>query len=113
MTLELLLVAEALDGSIAAGASKGELHGPAEEVEALDVVDGLLGGLDGVEDDEGLALGLEVGLGHDVDDLAILGEQLRQGLLELGDLDRLLQVAAVHATSSDCHVSLNDADGRP
>lgn len=98
MALELLFVAGALHRGIAAGAGEGELHGSAEQLEALDVVDGFLGCVDGVEDDEGLALGLEVGLGYDVDDVAIFGEQLGQGLLELLDLDRLLEVAAVYAT---------------
>lgn len=63
----------------------------------MDVVNGLLGALNRVEDYERLALGLEIGLGHDVDDLAILGEEFRQGLGELWDLDRLLEVADIHA----------------
>lgn len=98
MALELLFVAGTLHRGIAAGARESELHGSAEEVEALDVVDGFLCGVHRVEYHEGLALGFEVCLSYYVDDLAILGEQLRQGLSELRDLDRLLKVTAVHAT---------------
>ena len=97
MALKLLIVAEALHRSIAAGARERELHGPTEELEALDIVDGFLGGVDRVEDHKGLALRLEVRLGHNVDDLAIFGEELCQRLLELRDLDRLLEVAAIYA----------------
>lgn len=97
MALEFLVAAGALHRGVAAGARERELHGAVEQLEALDVVDGLLGAVGVGEDDEGLALGLEVGLGYDVDDLAILGEELLQGLGELGDLDRLLEVADVDA----------------
>ena len=97
MALELLIVTEALHRCITTSTRERELHGSAEELKALDVVDGFLGSVDGVEDHEGLAFRLEVRLSHDIDDLAILGEELHQRLLELRDLDRLLEISAVYA----------------
>jgi hypothetical protein len=97
MALEFLVVSCALHGGVAAGAGERELHGAAEELEALDVIDSLLGALNRVKDYERLAFSLKIGLGHDVDNVAILGEEFRQGLGELWDLDRLLEVADIHA----------------
>lgn len=74
MALKLVVVAGTLHSSVAAGAGESELHGSVKKLEALDVVDGLLRALHGVEDDERLTLGLEVRLGYDVDDFTIFGE---------------------------------------
>lgn len=96
MELELLVVACLLDRGVASGAGEGELHGLVEEVEALDFLYGLQGGLGLLEDDEGLALSLQVGLGDDVDDGAVLGEDGVEGGLERLRLDALLEVAHVN-----------------
>lgn len=93
--LELLVVAGLLNRGVASGASEGELHGLVEEVEALDLLDGLQGGLRLFKDDEGLALGLQVGLGDDVDDGAVFGEDGVEGGLEGFGLDALFEVAHV------------------
>lgn len=53
--------------------------------------------LGAVEDDKGLAFGFQVGFGDDVDDLAVLGEELGEGLFELLDFDALFEVADVEA----------------
>lgn len=82
MQLELLFVSRAGDGGVAARSGKSDLHGLIEELEALDLLDGLEGGLGLVEDDEGLALGLQVGLGDNVDDVTILGEDGGQSFFE-------------------------------
>jgi len=104
--VKLVLVARLQHGGIAAGAGQGELHGLVKELEALDVVDGGEGGLGGVEDNKGLALGLEVRLGDNVNHVAILGKDGAQGLLERLGLDALLEVADVHpARESDTMVT--------
>jgi hypothetical protein len=95
--VKLVLVAGLEDGGVAPGSGQRQVHGLLEQLEALDLVDGGLGGLGLVEDDKGLALGLEVGLGDDVDDVAILGEDGAQGFLEDVGLDALFEVAHVNA----------------
>lgn len=105
MVLELLVVANGLDGGVAAGAREGDLHGLVEELEALDLLHGAQGGLGAVEDDEGLALSLQVRLGDDVDDVAILGEDgLKRCAQRLG-LNALLEVAHVHTAHARKHAS--------
>ena len=95
MVLELVLVACALHRGVAPGAGPSNLHGLVKELEAVGFVDGLLGRLGVLEDDEGLALGLQVRLGDDFDDVAILGEDsLQRGLERLG-LHALLEVAHI------------------
>lgn len=95
MKLELLLVASLLNRRVASGAGECEVHGLVEEVEALDFLDGLEGRLGVLEYDEGLALGLQVRLGDDVDDGAVLGEDGVEGDLQGIRLDALLEVAHV------------------
>lgn len=95
MVLKVVVVAAGLDGGIAARPGQGELHGLLEQLEALDLLDGAEGRLGLVEDDKGLALGLEVRLGDDVDDVAVLGEDDLEGLAQRLRLDALLEVADV------------------
>lgn len=97
MTLKLVVASAPLDMRIAARLRKRQLHGLLEQIEALDLVDGSLRRLDRVEDDEGLPFGFQVRLGHDVDDLAVLAEELGQGFLELLRLDALFEVADIDA----------------
>lgn len=59
------------DGGVASRLREVEEHRLLEELEALDLLDGALGGFYFVEDDESLALGLEVRLGDEVDDIAV------------------------------------------
>lgn len=99
MGIKLVLIAGLHHGGIAAGASHRDLHRLVEELEALDVLDGSLGSLGRVENDKGLALGLEVCLGDDIDHVAILGKDGAQGLLEWLGLDALLQVTDVNPAS--------------
>lgn len=76
MALVLVVIAAATNAGVAAGAGERELHGLIEQLEALHVVDGALDTVCILKHDERLALGLQVRLGHDVDDGAVLGEQL-------------------------------------
>ena len=99
VAIKLVLVARLQHGSIAPGAGQGDLHRLVEELEAVDVGDRGLGRLGGVEDDKGLTLGLEVGLGHDVNHVAIFGKDGAQRLLERFGLDALLQITDVNPTS--------------
>lgn len=95
VVLELVLVAGALHRGVAPGAGPSDLHGLVKELEAVGFVNGLLGRLGVLEDDESLAFGFQVRLGDDVDDVAILGEDnLQRGLERLG-LDALLEVAHI------------------
>lgn len=95
--LKLVLVPIANHGRIALGPGDGEVHGLVPELEALDVLDGLGDGFGVVVDDKGLALGLEVLLGHDVNDVAIVGEDDLERVDQVGELDALLEVPHVDA----------------
>ena len=59
----------------------------------MNLLDGSLGRFHLIEYYEGLALGLEVRLGDEIDDIAVFREDLRQRFFELVDFDPLLQVA--------------------
>lgn len=72
MQLKVLFCPEFLHSRIAPRLRQGDLHRLAEQVEAIDLLCSLLGRLWVVEDDEGLALCLQVGLGNDVDDISKL-----------------------------------------
>jgi hypothetical protein len=93
--VKFLLIASLDHGGIASGARHGNVHRLLEELEALHIFDGCLRRLRAVENDKGLALGLEVRLGHNVNHVAILGEDGAQGLFERLGLDALLEVAYV------------------
>jgi hypothetical protein len=70
-----------------------EHEGFVEQLEALDIVDGALRGLDAVEDDKGLALALEAALGHHVQHGAELAEERVECRHECFRLDALVDVA--------------------
>lgn len=93
--LKLVVVPCSLDGGIASGPGQCDLHWLLEELEPLDLFDGLDGGLGVVEDHKCLALGLQVLLGDNVDDISIFGEDGLERLSERLRLDALLQVADV------------------
>lgn len=95
--LQRLVVLEPLHRRVATRPRQRDLYRLVEQVEAVGLLDGAARRLGVVVDDEGLALGLEVRLGHDVDDGAELGEDGAEGLLERLRLDALLEVPHVHA----------------
>lgn len=95
--LELLFVTRSRHCSVAPRARQSELHRFLKHLKALHLVDGGLGRLGVVEDDEGLAFGLEVGLCHDVDDVAVLGEDGTQSLFQHIGLDAFFKVPHVDA----------------
>jgi len=79
---------------------KIQVHLLPEQVEALQVVDGVLRAVDIVVDDEGLALALQALFGDDVDDGAELVEETVQGFDQGWDLDALVEVADVYPVLS-------------
>lgn len=70
-----------------------ERHRLIEELEAVDLVDGARRGVDIVEHNERLALGFQVGLCDDLEDCAVLRENLFEGFFEMVDFDALFEVA--------------------
>lgn len=68
-------------------------HRLLKQVKAIDLLNSVRGGVHAVEDDERLALGLQVRLGDDLEDVAIFGEDLFEGFLELVDLYPFFEVA--------------------
>ncbi len=89
MGLEFFRVVLSSDYGIAPCLCKVKEHRFFEKFEALYLFDCALGGFDFVEHNEGLSFGLEVGLRNEIDDIAVLREDLRQCFLELIDLDSL------------------------
>ena len=94
-----------LDRRIAPTLRKLDSHRLVVQIEALKHLHGLGGLIGGVVDDEGLAAGLEVLLGDDVDDLAELAEDLLQAVDERWDLDLLVEVLDVETRAETCQCS--------
>lgn len=99
--LELVVVAECLDRSIAFCPRHRQAHWLLKEVKALQVPNGSLRGLGAVEDDERLALRPKVRLGDNIDDIAVLGENVSQGLPQRFGLDALFEVLHVYPKKSE------------
>ena len=93
-----MVVAGGLDSGVTSSAGKGDVHGLVEQLETLDLLDSLDGRLGLLEDDESLPFGLQVGLGDDVDDVAVLGEDGSQGGFQNIGLDALFKIAHIDAT---------------
>lgn len=93
--VKLFLVASLDNRGVAPRLRHGHDHGLLEQLEALEFLDGGLGRLGLVKDHKSLALGLEIGLGDNVNHIAVLGEDGVQGLLERIWLDALLEIAYV------------------
>ena len=96
MLLKLLLVTSSLDSRITSRLCERQLHWLVKKLESLNFVDGFLSGIDGVENNECLSLSFQVFLGYDIDNLAVLRENLTECLLQLLDLDALLEVADIN-----------------
>lgn len=96
--VKLLLVASLNNRSVAPRPRQGHHHGLLEQLEALEFIDGSLSRLGFVKDHKGLALGLEVGLGDDINHIAVFGEDGAQGVLEGLWLDALLEIAYIDST---------------
>ena len=88
-----------LNGGIRPRLCEVQVHLAPEQVEALEVVDGILRAVHIVVDDEGLALALQTLFGDDVDDGAELVEEAVQSFDQSGDLDGLVEVADVYPFS--------------
>jgi len=72
---------------------KVEMHLLVEDVEPLQFIDRILRRVDRVVDNEGLPLRLDILLRDDVDDVAILGEDLAERLDQKWDFRALVEVA--------------------
>ena len=99
MHLELVLVAGESHGGITPRLRVVQDHGLVKELEALHLADCAFGRLDAVEDDECLAFGLHVGLGHQIHDVAVFREDGPQSFLHLIDLDPLVQITHLGGVS--------------
>jgi hypothetical protein len=94
--LESRIAVLPLHRSIRPRLCKVQAHLPPKQVEALQVVDGVLRAVHVVVDDEGLALALEALFGDNVDDGAELVEEAVQRFDQGRDLDALVEVADVY-----------------
>lgn len=72
MQLQRLLVLKRLHRRITPRLGQGDLHRLVEEIEPVDLLDGLARGLRVVVNDKCLALCLQMSLGHYVDDISEL-----------------------------------------
>lgn len=88
-----------LHGLVAPRPRDGHLHRLLEELESVDLLDRILGALQVVKDHEGLALGLEILLGYNVDDIAKLGEDDPQLVDDGFDLDPFFEILHVDTVS--------------
>lgn len=95
MPLKLLLVPLPLNRRITPRLRKVHLHRLPKQLEILDLLDRLLRARHIAEHHKRLPLRLQVGLGHDVDDLAVFTQELGERLLEGVDLDGLFEVLDV------------------
>lgn len=68
------------------------MHLLAEELEAIDFVNGVLGRLDLVKDDKGLTLSSEILPGDDVDDGAIFNKDFAEAFDQIRELDAFFEV---------------------
>lgn len=94
--LKVLVVTLRLHGGIALRPRHGQAHRLLKQIKPLQVGNRTLRRLGVIEDDEGLALRAEVRLGDYVDDIAVLCEDVAQGLLEGLGLDALFEVLDVY-----------------
>ena len=92
MNLKLLIPSFPQNRSVTPRLRIVQNHGLIEKVEAVDFIDRASGGFHVVEHNERLALGLQVGLRDDLDDVAIFREDLVQCDLQLVDFDSFFQV---------------------
>jgi hypothetical protein len=93
MRLEPFIAIFSFYSLVGAGFGEGQGHGLVEQIEALQRIDGILRGIDRVEDDERLAFGFEILLGDNVDDFAEFAENVAQRGGQRGDFDAFVEVS--------------------
>lgn len=93
MRLQLITTALSQNRRIAPRLRIIQHHRFFKQFEPINFLNSVRSGLNIVEDDEGLALGLEVGFGDYLDDGAIFGEELFERFFEVVDFDAFLEVA--------------------
>lgn len=81
-----------LDCLVAVSLRARDLHGLAEQVEAIHLIDSIQSGFLAVEDDEGLPLALQAALRDDFENGAVGLEDDVEGFLEVVDVDTLLEI---------------------
>jgi hypothetical protein len=101
MRLESLLAIFFLNSLVGAGFGEGEGHGFLEEIKALQRIDGILRGIDRVEDDECLTFRFEVLLGDNVDDVAEFAKDVAERGGQGGDFDAFVEVADLLADMTE------------
>jgi hypothetical protein len=109
MRLKFVIITNPLHCCITSRFGESQLHRLLEQFETLHFINCLLGRLGAVKDYESLALCLQIGLGDDIHDFAILGEELCESFLQLVDFNTLLKVADIHTgkyVSGGTHVSM-------
>lgn len=105
---KFFLAAVHLDSLVASAARQCDLDGLVEELEPINLLNSASCAFGIIEDDEGLALGLQVLLSHDIDDVAKLREHCPQGFRQSLELDALFQVLYIDTTdqsANDLHVA--------
>lgn len=90
MRLQLITTALSQNRRIAPRLRIIQHHRFLKQFEPINFLNSVRSGLNIVEDDEGLALGLEVGFGDYLDDGAIFGEELFERFFEVVDFDAFL-----------------------
>lgn len=86
---ELFLTAVHLDSPIASAARQRDLHRLVEQLEPINLLNSAPCAFGIIIDDKGLALGLQILLGHDIDDVAEFREDRSQSFRQSLEIDAL------------------------
>ena len=93
MNLQFILPTLSQNRRIAPRLGEIQHHRLIKEVEPIDLINGIRSRLNAVEDDKCLALGLQIGLRDDVNDVAIFREDFLKRFFQLVDFDSFFEVA--------------------
>lgn len=98
---KLLCIALQFYCLIASGLGQRQLQRLVEEWEAVDLFNCFLCAFLAVKHNESLALGLQVGLGDNIDHIAKLGEYRTERVGKRFDLDPLFEVLRINTTNQN------------
>lgn len=93
MSLQLILSTLPQNCRIAPRFREIQHHRLIKELEPINLINGIRSRLNTIEDDKRLALGLQVSLRDDVDDVAIFREDFFKRFFQLVDFDSFFEVA--------------------
>lgn len=99
MQLKLFLIAGGLDCRVAPRSCQRKLHRFIEEFKSLDIVDSLLRRLWAIKHHESLSFGSQIRFGYDVEDVAILREDLEQSIFQLVDFGAFLEISHIDSVA--------------